>query len=81
MNWNFIRSRSMIIQNQIMIGHDIYTKLYNSIREYFVRLDLDESHWNYRSRKPVRFIMYIHTLGNNYCGSSLTLIIQDFFKL
>ena len=37
--------------DQIMIGHDIYIKLYNSIREYFVRLDLDESHWNYRSRK------------------------------
>ena len=37
--------------DQIMVGYDIYTKLYNSIREYFVRLDLDESSWNYRSTK------------------------------
>ena len=37
--------------DQIMVGSDIYTKLYNSIREYFIRLDLDESQWGYRSAK------------------------------
>lgn len=37
--------------DQIMVGSDIYTKLYNSIREYFIRMDLDASSWGYRSAK------------------------------
>jgi len=37
--------------DQIMVGDDIYSKLQNSIREYFVHLDLDKSRWNYRSKK------------------------------
>ena len=37
--------------DQIMVGNDIYEKLHNSIREYFVRLDLDESSWGYHSAK------------------------------
>lgn len=35
--------------DQILVGNDIYTKLYNSIRGYFVRLDLSKSNWNYNS--------------------------------
>ena len=35
--------------DQIMVGKDIYEKIHNSIREYFVRVDLDESSWMYRS--------------------------------
>ena len=37
--------------DQIMVGHDEYTKLHDSIREYFVELKLDESQWNYKSTK------------------------------
>ena len=37
--------------DQIMVGDDIYSKLQNSIREYFVHLDLDKSQWSYRSKK------------------------------
>ncbi len=40
--------------DQIMVGNDIYTKLHNSIREYFIQLNLDESKWNYRSKKTRR---------------------------
>ncbi len=37
--------------DQIMVGDDIYTKLHNSIQEYFARLRLDKSEWNYKSSK------------------------------
>ena len=37
--------------DQIMVGNDVYTKLHNSVREYFVHLSLDESQWNYKSAK------------------------------
>lgn len=37
--------------DQIMVGNDIYTKLHNSVREYFVKLSLDESKWSYQSEK------------------------------
>lgn len=37
--------------DQIMVGNDIYTKLHNSVKEYFVCLDLDKSYWNYNSSK------------------------------
>lgn len=35
--------------DQIVIGSDVYTRLYDSIKEYFVELELDEKQWNYRS--------------------------------
>jgi class 3 adenylate cyclase len=37
--------------DQIMVGNDIYTKLHNSVQEYFVHLDLNKSQWNYQSTK------------------------------
>jgi class 3 adenylate cyclase len=35
--------------DQIMVGGDIYSKLHSSIQEYFTRLKLDKSEWNYKS--------------------------------
>lgn len=37
--------------DQIVVGDDIYTKLHMSIQEYFARLKLDKSEWNYKSAK------------------------------
>lgn len=37
--------------DQIVVGDDVYTKLHNSIQEYFARLKLDKSEWNYKSTK------------------------------
>ncbi|MFB5605618.1 MAG: adenylate/guanylate cyclase domain-containing protein [Nitrosarchaeum sp.] len=37
--------------DQIMAGGDIYTKLHSSIQEYFVRLKLNKSEWDYKSTK------------------------------
>lgn len=37
--------------DQIMVGHDVYSKLHASVQEYFVYLDLNESQWNYKSAK------------------------------
>lgn len=37
--------------DQIMIGEDVYTKLHNSVQEYFVRLDLEKFDWKYKSTK------------------------------
>ena len=37
--------------DQIMIGQDLHTKLQNSIKEYFVQMQLKESTWNYHSVK------------------------------
>ena len=51
--------------DQIMVGFDEYTKLHDSIREYFVELKLDESQWNYKSTKTgKRYQVYA------YVGSS-----------
>ncbi|MCH9658249.1 adenylate/guanylate cyclase domain-containing protein [archaeon] len=37
--------------DQIMVGHDVYSKLHASVQEYFVHLDLNKSQWNYKSTK------------------------------
>lgn len=36
--------------DQIMIGYDVYELLHDSIKEYFVPANLDESEWGYRTR-------------------------------
>ncbi|MGY5149940.1 MAG: adenylate/guanylate cyclase domain-containing protein [Candidatus Nitrosopumilus sp. bin_68KS] len=37
--------------DQIMVGGDIFTKLHDSVQEYFVRLDIKKSNWGYKSAK------------------------------
>lgn len=37
--------------DQILVGHDVFTNLHSSVKEYFIHLDLNKKHWYYRSAK------------------------------
>ena len=51
--------------DQIVIGSDVYSRLYDSIKEYFVELELDEKQWNYRSTKTGKTYSAFAYLGKN----------------
>jgi len=49
--------------DQIMVGDDVYTKLHNSVQDYFARLKLDKSEWNYKSTKTKKIYLVYAYVG------------------
>ena len=49
--------------DQILIGNDVYTRLHESLKQYFIKLDLDEQTWNYPSRDSKKIYPVYAYLG------------------
>lgn len=50
--------------DQIMIGNDIFIKLHNSVKEYFIFLDLEKIDWNYHSTRTGEVYPVYAYVGN-----------------
>ena len=49
--------------DQILIGNDVYTRLHDSLKQYFVKLDLDKQTWNYTIRDSKKIYPVYAYLG------------------
>ena len=50
--------------DQILIGDDVFTRLHNSLKQYFIKLSLDKQTWNYKQPDSKKIYPVYAYVGN-----------------